>query len=199
MEPDEIGYGAVYDELDLEPRMDVSDQSRFKVQSKKTPLSFEGHSDKTAVAVGLLLLEKIRNNGGTTVDPDGIAIARAKILEGFSENALAKIVAEVHDIASWLKGCEKSEGTRTQDSLFTTPDYVFPYEDKLPLIEEAIDSSTDIIIDYYSKRRGIFTVRRVTPTQLSGEEMIAFCHLRGDVRYFRLSRIRAVKIVLEEE
>lgn len=199
MNSDGNEYGSAYGELDLKPRIDVNDLSRFKVQSKKTPLTFDGHSDKTAVAVGILLLEKLRHSSGTAVDPVGIAAARARIFDVFSENALAKIMAEVHEITIWLKGCERAEGTRTQDSLFTTPDYVFPFEDKLPLIEEAIDGSADLVIDYYSKRRGIFTVRRVTPTRLSGEEMIAFCHLRGDVRYFRLSRIRAVKLVLEEE
>jgi predicted DNA-binding transcriptional regulator YafY len=188
-------------DFNISPRMEASRNSSLKVTSRRTPMTIDNSGEKVAMAVAILVLSRIRNQGGTLVSDKSIDSLATKIMGEFSEDALGKIASEAGEVISWLQGAGsmEDEGQRIQESFFSAPDYVFSMEDTVPVIDQAIEEETDLFVDYYSRRRGQFTVRRVTPIRLTGEELTAFCHLRGDMRVFKLSRIRSVKPVCEEE
>ena len=59
-------------------------------------------------------------------------------------------------------------------------------------LEKAIEQGDDVLLDYYSFHRKTWSERRVTPQSIVGEFLVAHCHMRGDDRRFRLTRIRKV-------
>jgi hypothetical protein len=68
-----------------------------------------------------------------------------------------------------------------------------PAADPLPLIEQAIAAKQDLVITYHGAGREQAVVRRVTPYWLERRDgvpyLIAYCHLRGAERVFRVDRI----------
>ena len=63
-------------------------------------------------------------------------------------------------------------------------------------IEEGIDRGQNIILEYYSYSRDTVTEREVEPFSLVWSRghwyLLAWCHLAGDTRLFRLDRIKSV-------
>lgn len=188
-------------DFDISPRLDATASSSLKVTSRRGPFTVENSGEKAALAVAILVLSRIRNQGGTVVSDKSIDGLASRIMGEFTEDALGKVASEAAEVLHWLQGSSsmEDEGQRIQESLFSAPDYVFPMEDKIPVIDQAIEDETDLLVDYYSRRRGQFTTRRVTPIKLMGEELTAFCHLRGDMRVFKLSRIRGVTPLNEDQ
>lgn len=188
----------IFREFDIPERLDYSDNTALKVSARKKDLMAITSGEKTAMAIGIFLLEKIRNHGGTLVDPKSIKSIKQKLLACFSEKALAKLLIETDEIVEWINSNADIIGqVKVQDSCFTTPDFVFSLEDKLPIIEAAIDNKKDLVLEYWSIKRGLFTKRRITPEKITGEELSGFCHLRGENRNFKLTRIKNLKILLK--
>ena len=74
----------------------------------------------------------------------------------------------------------------------------FPVEPLLPVLKEAIATGATVEIEYHAFERPI-TTRRVDPLRLEQwgkrgrDYLIAFCHLRGEERTFRVDRIAQVE------
>lgn len=71
------------------------------------------------------------------------------------------------------------------------------YSDKQPifrLLNQAIKSNRMLRMEYYSFSRDALTTREIEPYHLVFSEgfwyLVAFCHLRGEIRLFRVDRIR---------
>ncbi len=74
----------------------------------------------------------------------------------------------------------------------------FPVAPLIPVLEEAIARGATVEIEYHAFDRPV-TVRRVDPLRLEqrgrrGKDyLIAFCHLRGEERTFRVDRMARVE------
>ncbi|MFP3951672.1 MAG: WYL domain-containing protein [Candidatus Bathyarchaeia archaeon] len=79
----------------------------------------------------------------------------------------------------------------------------YPYSETLKLLEEAIEEGKLAEIQYYTASTGEFRIRTVEPKSIERRSGIpylnAFCYLRMDDRVFRLSRIKEIKLVEEED
>ena len=108
-------------------------------------------------------------------------------------------LAERDAVESWVSEVldRLQRRYRTTDREFHPP---FPVAPLLPVLEEAIASKATIEIEYHPLDRPA-TVRRVDPLRLEQRGrrgtvyLIAFCHLRGEERTFRVDRIAAVEQV----
>ncbi len=80
----------------------------------------------------------------------------------------------------------------TADSSHPLP--MYSITETRPVIEEGLAESLSVEINYYSMTREEFTTRRVDPYGLKPEGnllwMVAYCHLREDMRVFRVDRIK---------
>ncbi len=72
------------------------------------------------------------------------------------------------------------------------------HRNTIDLITQAIDKALTVQIRYYSASRNTTTRREVNPYRLwyaaGGLYMIAYCHLRRDVRMFAVERIRSLSL-----
>jgi len=84
----------------------------------------------------------------------------------------------------------------TADSSHPLPMYAI--DTVRPLLEQAVDESRSVEINYFSMTREEFTTRKVDPYGLRPEGdllwMVAYCHLREDMRVFRVDRIKEASL-----
>lgn len=80
----------------------------------------------------------------------------------------------------------------TADSSHPLP--MYSIEGIRPVLEEAVAETRSVEITYFSMTREEFTTRRVDPYGLKPDGdllwMVAYCHLREDMRVFRADRIK---------
>ncbi len=62
-------------------------------------------------------------------------------------------------------------------------------------LERAFENLKEVEVKYFSLSSGDFTQRKLKIYYLSRKYMIAYCYLRKEIRKFRVSRIRSVKIL----
>jgi predicted DNA-binding transcriptional regulator YafY len=71
---------------------------------------------------------------------------------------------------------------------------MYSIEATRPLLEQAVAEHRSLEIRYYSMTREEFTLRRIDPYGLKPEGdllwVVAYCHLREDMRVFRADRIK---------
>lgn len=74
-------------------------------------------------------------------------------------------------------------------------------ESQLQIVREAIEKQLQLEIEYFSFSNDELTCRTIEPYILEIREgcyhLIGFCHLRNEVRDFRISRIQKLKILAE--
>ena len=68
------------------------------------------------------------------------------------------------------------------------PQNTSPLPNELQPIFDAMINQTDVIIEYRDMNNRI-TKRRIRPIAVYGDVLKAYCHLRGDERHFKISRI----------
>jgi predicted DNA-binding transcriptional regulator YafY len=80
-------------------------------------------------------------------------------------------------------------------------DYSYPMysiDDKLPLINKALEQRSVLKVEYYSMDREEVTVRHIEPYFLEKRYnyyiLIAYCRWREDIRLFRVDRIKSVAL-----
>ena len=145
--------------------------------------------ERGVVALACLILENLREHGGTRAPKRALENVLRKTLASFGPKEVMDIEVEAYEILAWLGRAadpqfEEAEGEETDG---TEPD---PKGGHVPLIRWALQGSQDLEMNYYSAGRGALTHRRVTPISLEAETYLqAYCHLRKDERVFRLSRI----------
>ncbi len=68
-------------------------------------------------------------------------------------------------------------------------------------VETAIDNRKRLMISYYTKTSETLADRKVDPYQVAFRErawyLVAFCHMRGEVKLFRMDRIKDLKVLHE--
>jgi predicted DNA-binding transcriptional regulator YafY len=80
-------------------------------------------------------------------------------------------------------------------------DYSYPMysiDDKLPLINKALEQRSVLKVEYYSMDREEVTTRQIEPYFLEKRYnyyiLIAYCRWREDIRLFRVDRIKSVAL-----
>lgn len=150
------------------------------------PLTIQKPSERAALLSAALLLETVRQGGGTRHSPEALREAIGALRRGFNERELMEIEVEVYEILRWL-GHAIDPTWPTQDPVV---ERINPDSSHVEVIRWAIQHGQDLFLDYYHPGRGEVTKRQVTPIKLEAETYLqGFCHLRADERIFRLSRI----------
>ncbi len=84
----------------------------------------------------------------------------------------------------------------TADSSHPLPMYAI--DGVKPILEQAVAEQRSVEINYFSMTREEFTTRKVDPYGLKPDGdllwMVAFCHLRDDMRVFRVDRIKEASL-----
>ncbi|MDY0059640.1 MAG: WYL domain-containing protein [Myxococcota bacterium] len=175
------------------PRRDGSGRDGLRFSSGgAAPVPLDDPTARAAVCIGSLLLLLVEERGGTHLPAATLRRLAESTLHTFCGSERARITDEVTRIFDWLAETLLERGESSDDQAWGDVHYEpAPY---LPVITQAIHLGEDLDIDYFSYNRGEWTQRRVTPLRLEGRfTLVAHCHLRGDERRFRLSRIRAIR------
>lgn len=160
------------------------------------PLSFpDGPGDvllrsaeeRGAVALACLLLENLRDHGGSRVQARPLDTVLRRILATFGPKEVMDIEVEAYEILLWIASAIDDDW---QPDPLPDPGSISPSASHSDLVRWAIAGGVDLDLSYYSRGRGELTHRRITPISLEAETYVhAYCHLRRDERVFRLSRI----------
>ena len=162
-----------------EPEMDFEDSPGEVV--------LERPEERAAVALASLILENLREQGGTRAPKRALESVTRKTLETFDRKEVMELEIEAYEILLWLASAIDPEWARREPEIV---EEVTPESSKSELIRWAIAGHYDLVMDYYTHSRGELTHRRVTPISLEAETYLhAYCHLRRDDRVFRISRV----------
>ena len=198
------GFSADHSESDYqyvtwEPREDVDGRTSLKVKDGNAQVLFEKADERSALFVGALVLKEFRQRRGTLVGKRVLDRIVKKLSVEFSSDTLATLEEESAAITFWLESGEvETDESYDDDDWYERPRYpehTYSTTETIPLIERAIKEKFDLQMDYYTRGRGEFTTRRITPQSLGGEMLYAYCHLRKEDRVFKISRIEGIKKV----
>ena len=149
--------------------------------------------ERSTVALACLILENLREAGGTSLPARPIESVLKKVLATLGPKEVMDIEIEAYELLLWIG---KSIDPDWQIDDVPDPEEINPHEGNVELIQFAIASGMDLELDYYSRNRGELTSRRITPISFEAETYLhAYCHLRRDERIFRVSRIADLKPV----
>lgn len=140
--------------------------------------------ERALAAAGHELEPGLDRVSGTWLErPDGSAEARARWAAGdpYAEEARRPL----HKLVSTLGG---SEAPSTNGRLAA----LSPELESLSVIVHALEEESDVEI-LYAGKRGL-TQRRITPLEIEGEALHAWCHLRDDERSFWMASIRSAEV-----
>lgn len=178
-------------------------RERFESSERRdhNELEFEGEpksivlrtpAERGVVGAACLLLETLREQGGTTVPKRSLETVLRKVLGSFDARTNMEIEVEVYETLLWIgKALDP-----TFDQADASAEPADPKSGPIALVHWSIAHQTDLEIDYYSRNRGELTSRKISPLRLEAETYLhAYCHLRREERIFRLSRIASMKPV----
>jgi hypothetical protein len=199
---------------DARPREDMEEGDALRPGESALRAVVSRADERAALAAAALLLSKVSEKGGTRVDADALGRATERLLAQFTEMEQARIKREVARTLLWLweamgsdettasgaraagdeAGAEEADDEDEQTLLI--PDRIYPVGDKLDLLRAAIAESRDAEIDYFTFYRGKLAWRRISPLEMEGDDyVLAYCHWRQERRRFRVSRIRALRVI----
>lgn len=151
--------------------------------------------ERGVVALACLILENLREHGGTRAPARALDSVLRKTLATFGPKEVMDIEIEAYELLLWI-GRAIDPTWSAQDEADVVPAEIEPSCSQVDLIHWAIGSKLDLEMDYYSRGRGELTNRRITPISLEAETYLhAYCHLRRDERVFRLTRIATLQPV----
>ncbi|RCW49884.1 MULTISPECIES: YafY family protein [unclassified Halanaerobium] len=113
------------------------------------------------------------------------------------ESALAKVI---NSLPEYIKG---SLGTYINSYEIISDPFVDlkEHRQKFKLIKKSIEKQESIIIDYYALGKDEKSTRKINPYNIffnnGAPYLIAFCNLRGEIRTFRIDRIKNIKFTDE--
>ena len=152
----------------------------------------EDADERGAVALACLILENLREQGGTRAPRRALESVARKLLKTFDRKEVMEIEIEAYEILLWLaRSIDPDEWSHEETPDLETPT---PENSKVEIIQWAIAHKEDLSMDYYTHGRGELTHRDVSPISLEAETYLhGWCHLRRDERVFRVSRIADVR------
>jgi hypothetical protein len=171
---------------------DARESSVLEFAGEPEAIVLRSAAERGAVGAACLLLETLREHGGTSVPGRPLEGVLRKLLGSFDARTNMEIEIEVYETLLWIGRTLDPNWNRVETEE-TAQD---PRKGSIPLVHWSIAQQTDLEIDYYSRNRGELTTRTISPLRLDAETYLhAYCHLRREERIFRLSRIAAMKPV----
>lgn len=176
-------------------RIDEGDQE-LEFDDEPGRVVLESAEERGVVALACLILENLREQGGTRAPKRPLEAVVRKTLETFDRKHVMELEVEAYEILLWIASAVDSDWEREEIDEVESLD---PAESKSEMIRWAIADNNDLQMDYYTLGRGELTQRRVTPISLEAEKYLhGYCHLRRDERVFRTSRIAKLRPADEE-
>ncbi len=178
--------GRIAERLEQAPSRNADDEP-LEFPDSPGDVILRSADERGVVALACLLLENLREHGGTRAQSRPLDTVLRRILETFGPKEVMDIEVEAYEILLWIGGAIDDDWSpqSTQE-----PGTLDPTAGHLELVRWAISGGVDLEMDYYSRGRGELTHRRITPISLEAETYLhAYCHLRRDERVFRISRI----------
>lgn len=149
--------------------------------------------ERGVVALALLLLENLREHGGTRAPQLATESLLKRCLSTMGPKEVMDLEIEAYETLLWIGSAIDPEWSHEED---LDPADIEPTRGHSELVRWAIASSQDLQLAYFSRNRGELTERRITPISLEAETYVhAYCHLRRDERIFRISRIAELEPV----
>lgn len=159
-------------------------------------LSVHDADERGALALACLILESLRERGGTRVPRRPLETVLRKSLASFGPKEVMDIEVEAYEILLWLGKAIDPQWSQQPTEDGDAVDNIHQDSPHHEIIRWAIANAQDLEMDYYSHGRGQFTKRRITPISLEAETYLhAYCHLRRGERVFRLTRIADLRPV----
>ncbi|MFB6264590.1 MAG: WYL domain-containing protein [Bradymonadaceae bacterium] len=147
----------------------------------------ETPDERGVVALACLILENLREHGGTRAPKRPLEAVAKKMLATFDRKDVMEIEIEAYEMLLWIAGAIDSDWSREE---VEDVEEVGADSSNVDWIRWAIRTKTDLRMEYYTLGRGELTERRVTPISLEAETYFhAYCHMRRGDRVFRVSRI----------
>lgn len=154
-------------------------------------ISLRTPEQRGVVALACLILENLREHGGTRAPEQALEQVLQKTLSTFGPKEVMNIEIEAYEILLWIGNTIEPEWSKQSTKKITD---VTPESSTDDLIRWAIFHEEELYLEYYSHSRGELTKRRVTPISLEAETYLhGYCHLRRDERVFRISRISTIE------
>ncbi|MBI4393620.1 MAG: WYL domain-containing protein [Euryarchaeota archaeon] len=150
--------------------------------------------DAWLAAVGAKLLEAFESEGASLLEefrPRRLALKLGRKLDNAERAHLDYVVKQILEWR-WIPSDFEGDMPWDEDEPWTGPSYDATRSRQI--LRRAIKEGLDVEMEYYAHSRGDWTTRRVTPTEIAGRYLIAYCHLRKDERTFRIERIASIRI-----
>ena len=156
----------------------------------KGSVSFTGSNDRSTVALALLILKNLRDNGASRIPKRSVEKPLREVLDTMSAKEIMDVEIETYELLLWI-GKAIDPDWKNEIS----PDVSDPLSNDIDsLVRWSIANGIDLELDYYARQSGELTHRKITPISFEAEKYIhAFCHLRHAERVFRISRISELR------
>ena len=185
----------------------LSEQTPRAIHTKNEPFKSVSESlviddvqEKAILAMSLVLTSHLTRFATTRFSEDMLTALRDKILHGFEAKEAVRIEVEAYDLLNWFAGAMNPDWQMRQPESTEVNKSETSEKVLLEIIEHAIHDQRDLCMRYYTGSRGEFSERIITPIAVTAEKyLVAYCHLRGEERVFRLSRIVQLSPVNPEE
>ncbi len=165
-----------------------ADDEPLEFPDKPGDVMLRDADERGVVALACLLLENLREHGGTRAQGRPLDNVLRRLLGTFGPKEVMDIEVEAYEILLWIGSAIDDEWQ--PDDMPQDPGDIDHTASHSELVRWAIAGGVDLELDYYSRSRGELTHRRITPISLEAETYLhAYCHLRRDERVFRISRI----------
>ena len=184
--------GRVPQRLELaEVRHEVNDEE-LEFRDAGPEINLRQGDERGSVALACLVLETIRQHGGSEVPRKALASVLERTMISLTQREVMEVEIEAYEIFRWLGVAINPFFDHEVDP--RPPDARDDKSDILTHIEHAIREGYDLEISYYTGGRGEWSRRRITPSVIRAETyLVAYCYRRKDDRVFRLSRIGQVR------
>lgn len=160
------------------------------------PMTLHDADERGAVALACLILESLRERGGTLAPRRPLETVLRKSLASFGPKEVMDIEVEAYEILLWLGKAIDPQWSQHSTEGGESVKNIHEDSPHHEMIRWALANGEDLEMDYYSHGRGQFTKRRITPISLEAETYLhAYCHLRREERVFRLTRIADLRPV----
>jgi predicted DNA-binding transcriptional regulator YafY len=179
--------GRIAERLSRAPARNTDDDDELHFPEGPGDILLRSADERGVVALACLILENLREHGGTRAPGRALESVLRKTLATFGPKEVMDIEVEAYELLLWIGNAIDPNLPRQEK---TDVGELEPGASHMDVIRWAIGGHHDLDMDYYSRGRGEVTHRRITPISLEAETYLhAYCHLRRDERVFRLSRI----------
>lgn len=156
-------------------------------------LRIDRADELTVAAVGAMVLQHVATHGQTRVYARAIENLLARATDALTSQEVMQLEVEAYEVVDWLLGPDRAPADAHPEPAATRKNGVVLYDPNASvyeLIERAIAEDFEVVIDYFSRRRGEMNTRRIRPRRIDAETYVAaWCYARRADRVFRLQRI----------